>query len=113
MRPSASDPWPRRYKERYGSRQKYERLEQRGEQGVLSPTTDFITARDSCYIATVGSTGWPYIHHPGAPPGFLALRRKQGGMKASVAAPDHGPCGASSIQRLTSRGPRQAPVPVS
>lgn len=32
---------------------------------------DFIHARDSFYMATVGETGWPYIQHRGGPPGFV------------------------------------------
>ena len=61
--------------ERYGSRRQYERLEQRGEQrsGFGPQETEFITERDSCYIATTGSTGWPYIQHRGGPPGFLKV----------------------------------------
>lgn len=34
---------------------------------------EFIAARDSLYIATVGSTGWPYIQHRGGPRGFVAV----------------------------------------
>lgn len=61
--------------ERYGSRRQYERLEQRGAPrgGLTDQETEFITARDSCYIATVGSTGWPYIQHRGGPPGFIKV----------------------------------------
>jgi len=33
--------------------------------------TAFIAARDSFYLATVNSDGWPYIQHRGGPPGFL------------------------------------------
>ena len=32
---------------------------------------DFISARDSIYLATVTETGWPYMQHRGGPPGFL------------------------------------------
>jgi uncharacterized protein len=31
----------------------------------------FIAARDSFYMATTTSDGWPYIQHRGGPPGFL------------------------------------------
>lgn len=34
---------------------------------------DFIAARDSFYLATVGETGWPYVQHRGGPPGFLEV----------------------------------------
>ena len=31
----------------------------------------FIAARDSFYMASVGETGWPYVQHRGGPAGFL------------------------------------------
>ncbi|GAA3240144.1 pyridoxamine 5'-phosphate oxidase family protein [Pseudonocardia petroleophila] len=31
----------------------------------------FLAERDGVYLATVGSTGWPYVQHRGGPPGFL------------------------------------------
>jgi uncharacterized protein len=34
---------------------------------------DFITSRDSFYMATVSETGWPYVQHRGGPAGFLKL----------------------------------------
>ncbi len=33
----------------------------------------FIESRDSFYIGTVNSDGWPYIQHRGGPPGFLRV----------------------------------------
>ena len=33
----------------------------------------FIAARDSFYISTVNSDGWPYVQHRGGPPGFLKV----------------------------------------
>lgn len=33
----------------------------------------FITARDSCYMASVTETGWPYIQHRGGLPGFIKV----------------------------------------
>jgi uncharacterized protein len=33
----------------------------------------FIATRDSFYMATVSTDGWPYIQHRGGPPGFLKL----------------------------------------
>ncbi len=61
--------------ERYGSRRQYERLEKRGEQQgrLTEQETEFIAERDSFYLATIGSTGWPYIQHRGGPPGFLKV----------------------------------------
>jgi predicted pyridoxine 5'-phosphate oxidase superfamily flavin-nucleotide-binding protein len=34
---------------------------------------EFITTRDSFYIASVSETGWPYVQHRGGPPGFLKV----------------------------------------
>lgn len=39
-----------------------------GEQEV-----EFIQTRDSFYLATITSNGWPYVQHRGGAPGFLAL----------------------------------------
>jgi hypothetical protein len=33
----------------------------------------FIAARDSFYMATTNSDGWPYVQHRGGPPGFLKV----------------------------------------
>ena len=42
-----------------------------------NPFTDdeaaFIASRDSFYMATVNSDGWPYLQHRGGPPGFLKV----------------------------------------
>lgn len=34
---------------------------------------EFITTRDSFYMATVGHEGWPYIQHRGGPAGFVKV----------------------------------------
>lgn len=46
------------------------------EQAAEEPPLDddaiaFLAARDSVYLATVTSDGWPYLQHRGGPPGFL------------------------------------------
>lgn len=33
----------------------------------------FISSRDSFYMATVTEVGWPYMQHRGGPPGFLKV----------------------------------------
>jgi predicted pyridoxine 5'-phosphate oxidase superfamily flavin-nucleotide-binding protein len=44
------------------------------ERDLLGPEeAAFIAVRDSFYIATISSDGWPYIQHRGGPPGFLKL----------------------------------------
>jgi predicted pyridoxine 5'-phosphate oxidase superfamily flavin-nucleotide-binding protein len=32
---------------------------------------DFITSRDSFFMASINEDGWPYMQHRGGPPGFL------------------------------------------
>jgi predicted pyridoxine 5'-phosphate oxidase superfamily flavin-nucleotide-binding protein len=62
--------------ERYGSRQQYAGLEASGSgaSGRLGPEESaFIGERDTFYMATLGSTGWPYIQHRGGPRGFLKV----------------------------------------
>jgi hypothetical protein len=44
---------------------------------------DFISSRDSFYIATVSEEGWPYVQHRGGPLGFLRVIDD-----ATVAFPD-------------------------
>ncbi|HSU52775.1 MAG TPA: pyridoxamine 5'-phosphate oxidase family protein [Candidatus Dormibacteraeota bacterium] len=41
---------------------------------ALTPEeVEFIGARDSFYMATINSEGWPYIQHRGGRPGFLRV----------------------------------------
>nr|WP_067293809.1 pyridoxamine 5'-phosphate oxidase family protein [Marinobacterium profundum] len=58
-----------------GSRSSYARMEQ-GEDhhNRLGPReAEFIAARDSFYMASVGETGWPYVQHRGGPAGFVRV----------------------------------------
>ncbi|MBN9661629.1 MAG: pyridoxamine 5'-phosphate oxidase family protein [Acidobacteria bacterium] len=61
--------------ERYGSRRQYERL--RGQSAPFDQLSEdeigFLAERDSFYMATVGSSGWPYVQHRGGPKGFLKV----------------------------------------
>jgi uncharacterized protein len=61
--------------ERHGSRRQYARMEESGaSREHLGPAEkEFLAERDSFYIASVGSTGWPYIQHRGGPAGFLKV----------------------------------------
>jgi uncharacterized protein len=44
------------------------------ELDALGPAEiEFISARDSFYMATVSETGWPYVQHRGGPAGFLKV----------------------------------------
>lgn len=40
---------------------------------LTADESDFLTARDSFYMATVTEDGWPYVQHRGGPPGFLKM----------------------------------------
>ncbi len=42
-------------------------------EGLSDNETSFLTERDSFYIGTVGSNGWPYIQHRGGPAGFIKI----------------------------------------
>lgn len=56
-----------------GSRAHYARLAGGPDfNDVLGPDErQFLAARDSFYLASVGETGWPYVQHRGGPPGFV------------------------------------------
>jgi uncharacterized protein len=61
--------------ERHGSRRQYARMEQADNthNGLGPMEKEFLVERDSFYIASVGSTGWPYIQHRGGPAGFVKV----------------------------------------
>ncbi|MDP9268395.1 MAG: pyridoxamine 5'-phosphate oxidase family protein [Acidobacteriota bacterium] len=60
--------------ERHGSRRQYARFEAEASRDRLGPDEKaFLAARDSFYIASVGSTGWPHVQHRGGPPGFIKV----------------------------------------
>jgi uncharacterized protein len=71
----AFTPLVKRLQTLHGSRAQYERVEQLSASGdVLTEfERDFISSRDSFYMASVGETGWPYIQHRGGKPGFLRV----------------------------------------
>lgn len=57
------------------SRNTYAHMEQRGswEDTVTDKLANFISQRDSFYMATVNAEGQPYIQHRGGPAGFLKV----------------------------------------
>ena len=59
--------------ERYGSRRQYARLEGISHDHLGPDETEFLSDRDSFYMASVGETGWPYVQHRGGPKGFLKV----------------------------------------
>lgn len=61
---------------RAGSRTAYARFERQdapAQDRFGLRERDFIAARDSFYLATVGAGGWPYVQHRGGEPGFLKI----------------------------------------
>lgn len=60
---------------RYGTRAQNERLEARAGQNAALTDREaaFIATRDSFYLATVSTSGCPYVQHRGGPPGFLKV----------------------------------------
>jgi len=60
--------------ERYGSRSQYARMQAKAGPAELGAyESEFLTAADSFYLATVSETGWPYVQHRGGPRGFLKV----------------------------------------
>lgn len=69
----AFTPQVRAAQEAAGSRAHYARFEEGPSfNDVLGDEErEFLAARDSVYLASVGETGWPYVQHRGGPPGFI------------------------------------------
>jgi len=65
----------KRYQQQHGSREQYQRLAERGpSRDALGPVErDFISRRDSFYLASITEDGWPYVQHRGGPVGFLRV----------------------------------------
>lgn len=59
---------------KYGSRAGYERMEKNlVVEGFTEDEVHFISERDSFYMASIGTNGFPYIQHRGGPAGFLKV----------------------------------------
>lgn len=57
-----------------GTAEKYDQYyPQRTKVSLDESDRHFITTRESFYIASVSSTGWPYVQHRGGPKGFLKV----------------------------------------
>lgn len=60
--------------EQHGSRNAYERIEKGyHEDGFTGQEIDFISSRDSFYMASISQSGYPYIQHRGGPKGFIKI----------------------------------------
>jgi len=52
----------------------YEKIyNKRTNDALTDQEVEFISKRESFYISSVSSTGWPYIQHRGGPEGFLKV----------------------------------------
>ena len=61
-----------------GSRNNYARMEQQHQSDTLTEAeVEFISLRDSFYMATVGENGFPYIQFRGGPKGFVKVLDKK------------------------------------
>ncbi len=58
-----------------GSRRGYAPLDEGDDYNhqLSGREANFISARDSFYMASVGETGWPYVQHRGGPAGFVKV----------------------------------------
>lgn len=57
-----------------GTREKYEHVAARSDQTALgADEKQFIESRTSFYMASVSSSGWPYVQHRGGPAGFIKM----------------------------------------
>ena len=58
-----------------GSRSSYAAMDQGEDYNdqLGQREADFISARDSFYMASVSETGWPYVQHRGGPAGFMKV----------------------------------------
>jgi predicted pyridoxine 5'-phosphate oxidase superfamily flavin-nucleotide-binding protein len=58
----------------HGSRTVYARIENNnGEEGFTEAEVNFISSRDSFYMASISQSGYPYIQHRGGPKGFIKV----------------------------------------
>ena len=64
----------KKLQELHGSRMAYERMEEGDhETGFTAAERNFISSRDSFYMASISQTGYPYIQHRGGPKGFIRV----------------------------------------
>ncbi|WP_044170656.1 pyridoxamine 5'-phosphate oxidase family protein [Flectobacillus major] len=64
----------KKLQERFGSRNTYSKAEKFGvKEGLSDNEIRFIEERDSFYMATIGTNGFPYIQHRGGPTGFVKV----------------------------------------
>jgi len=69
----------RKIQQTEGSRNAYARMDEGEDSNYLlgEAEAEFISQRDSFYMASVGETGWPYLQHRGGPAGFMKVLDEQ------------------------------------
>jgi uncharacterized protein len=62
------------YQKRNNSAERYDAARQQGGPAGFGPgEAEFLTRRDSVYVASIGRNGWPYVQHRGGPGGFIMV----------------------------------------
>ncbi len=62
------------HQQRRGSREAYQEMSQTPAPAGLGPDEiEFLSERDSIYIASAGEDGWPYVQHRGGAQGFIGV----------------------------------------
>jgi ferredoxin-NADP reductase/predicted pyridoxine 5'-phosphate oxidase superfamily flavin-nucleotide-binding protein len=71
----AFTPTVRAIQESAGSRASYSAMDEGADYNheLTDREAEFIGARDSFYVASIGETGWPYLQHRGGPAGFMKV----------------------------------------
>ncbi len=69
----AFSPSVKAQQEKHGSRAGYQKMDERGgwRHTVTDDLVEFLSTRDSFYLASSNAEGQPYIQHRGGPKGFL------------------------------------------
>ena len=61
-----------KHQQRRGSADAYRQMAaETAPEGLGPDEIEFLSERDSLYIASVGEDGWPYVQHRGGSPGFV------------------------------------------
>jgi len=71
----AFTPLVKKHQEEHGSKRQYERMAESSPAGntLGAAEQDFLSRRDSFYMASVSETGWPYVQHRGGARGFVRV----------------------------------------
>ena len=63
-----------KHQQRRGSREAYDEMSGEPAPSGLGPDEiEYLSGRDSIYVASTGEDGWPYVQHRGGPQGFIRV----------------------------------------